>query len=95
MKMLKALEQQEKELIECLNVVRKEINEEKLRLAEQEYGVRVGSIVKDSKGVEHKVIFVNVRYGDKPWLEGNPKKKDGKFGTARRNIYTDWSLVSS
>lgn len=92
--MLKELEQQEKEILEQLQVVRKAIHEEKLRLTEQQFGVRVGSIVKDRKGVEHKVTKVNPSYG-KPWLEGNPKKKDGTFGIAQRNIYSDWDLVSA
>ena len=93
--MLKNLEKQEKDLLENLAIVRKEITTEKLRLAEQEFGVRIGSIVKDRSGVEHKVTHVSVKYSGKPWLEGNPKKKDGTFGTARRNIYGDWQLVSA
>lgn len=93
--MLKELEQQEKQLLESLNDVREAITKEKLRLAEKDFGVRVGSIVKDRKGVEHKVTCVNVKYSGTPWLEGNPKKKDGTFGTAHRNIYSDWTLVSA
>lgn len=93
--MLKQLEQQEKELLAQLDTVREAITKEKLRISEQEFGVRVGSIVKDRKGVEHKVTLVNAKYSGRPWLEGNPKKKDGTFGTARRNIYSDWTLVSA
>ena len=93
--MLKKLELQEKELCERLSVVRDAINKEKLRLAEQEFGVKVGSIVKDSKGIEHQVTLVVATYSGKPWLEGNPKKKDGTFGTARRNIFSGWTLVSA
>ena len=71
------------------------ITKEKLKISEQKFGVRVGSIVKNRQGVEHKVTNVNTSYSGKPWIEGNQKKKDGTFGTARRNLYSDWTLVIS
>jgi len=94
--MLKELEQQEKDLLAKLNAVRESITEEKTRLAEHKFGVRVGSIVKDRKGIEHKVTQVDTRYYDgSPWLVGNPKKKDGTFGIAQRNLYSCWTLLTT
>ena len=29
---------------------------------------------------------------NKPWLSGNPRNKDGKFGKAHRNIF-HWDVV--
>lgn len=91
--MLKQLELQEEELLKSLATLREAITKEKLLLAEKEYGVRVGSFVVDRKGVEYKVTRVIVKYGGKPWLECNKKKKDGTFGTALRKLYNDWQLV--
>lgn len=66
-----------------------------LRGVELKHGVTVGSIV-IYKGVEHKVTQVDTRWGvDRPWLEGNPKRKDGSFGTARRNLYRQWTVIGS
>ena len=93
--MLEQLEAQEKDLLAKLNAVRKSITEEKTRLAEHEFGVRVGSIVKDHKGVEYKVTQVDTRYGGSPWLVGNPKKKDGTFGIAQRKLYSGWTLLTT
>lgn len=93
--MLNELEQKEKELLAQLHAVRESIKKERLMIAEQEHGVKAGSIVKDRKGVEYKVTLVNTRFSGKPWLTGTPKKKDGTFGVAVRNIYGEWELVSA
>lgn len=64
------------------------------KIAEIRYGVKVGSIIRDRKGKEHRVIRVDGRWASgRPWLEGNPRKKDGSFGVAVRHIYGDWQLV--
>lgn len=92
-KLLKELNKNQNELEEKLGVVRKKIHEEKLRISEEHFGVRVGSIVSNSKGVEFLVTTVDTRLSGKPWLKGNQKKKDGTFGNAIRNIYSDWTLL--
>lgn len=62
------------------------------QLAELKFGVKVGSIViKD--GVKHRVTHVKPSWCDKPWVRGNPMKKDGTYGTADRSLYTYWELV--
>lgn len=60
------------------------------------FGVRVGSVVEDPEGRRYRVVKIDRWWGDdeKPWLVGNPTKKDGTFGKAERNIY-DWTLVES
>jgi hypothetical protein len=93
--LLKELNKKQNELEEKLVSVRKEIHEEKLRISENRFGVRVGSIVSNNKGVEFLVTQVDTRWSGKPWLKGNQKKKDGTFGTASRNIYSDWTLLEA
>lgn len=72
--------------------------EEKVRNAQREiarikYGVTVGSIV-EHRGIQHRVTSIDARWGDgKPWLEGNPMKKNGTFGIAIRHLYSDWEKV--
>lgn len=86
---------QEKALVEQLSNVRAEIKEKKLARAEADSGVRAGCIV-CYRGVEHRVIEVDThwRERDKPWVTGTPKRKDGTFGTAVRNLYAEWELVA-
>ena len=64
----------------------------KLDLAKRDFGVEVGSVVLH-KGKEHKVTKVETCWDRKPWLAGNPKRKDGTFGTAWRNLFEDWEAV--
>lgn len=54
--------------------------------------VKVGDIViHERSGLPHRVTEVDVRWGSRdPWLYGNPKKKDGTWGTARRALYSYW-----
>jgi hypothetical protein len=81
--------------MEELSSVRRKIRVEKLRIVEETYGIRVGSVVV-VKGADYRVTKVDVRWGrDKPWLEGNPRKKDGTFGSRKRNLYSDWELKHS
>jgi len=94
--MLEDLEKQSRELREKLSRVEKAIDAEKLRLTEEKYGVHIGSVVVDHKGVEHKVMKIDAHwFPDRPWLEGHPKKKDGIFSKAQRHVYGNWELVDS
>lgn len=72
------------------------VQEQKLTLrgVELKHGITVGSIVV-YRGVEHRVTKIETHWGiERPWLEGNPKRKDGIFGTAHRNLYGDWTKAS-
>jgi hypothetical protein len=89
---LDALVGRELELLNELKDVRDAIKAERGRLAHAAYGVFVGAIVR-RRGVEYRVTCVNASFSGRPWLEGSPRRKDGTFGAARRNLYGDWELV--
>lgn len=95
--MLDALLKLKKELEIELEKVKSKIEGERLKIVENKYGVKVGSIVKNSKGKLFRVVDVDVRFGvdDKPWLQGNPQKKNGEFGVAVQHVYRHWTLVKS
>jgi len=92
--LLKELDAKARDLRDQLSVVNKAIHDEKMRVVTEASGVTVGSVVV-YQGKDHKVTKVDVRWGynEKPWLEGNPRRKDGTFGTAHRNLYSDWELA--
>lgn len=88
------LEQEATALREKLSAISVQIQRVQLQLIEQTYGVTIGGIVTDRQGIEYKITSVSTRwFPSKPWLEGNPKKKDGTFGTAHRNLYGAWEVV--
>lgn len=64
-------------------------------ISELRWGVKVGDIVKDHKGLLHRVTLIVPWLDGKPWLDGNPMRKDGTFGTADRHLYNQWELVES
>lgn len=70
------------------------IKAERLRLVEELYGVKVGSIV-SCKGTEYRVTSIDAHWQDKPWLKGNPRKKGGAFSAAERILFGDWTLVAT
>lgn len=93
--MIKELELKEKQLIEQLSDIRHQIRDERERIAFEKYGVGIGCVVKDQKGIEYKVVAITCFNSQgKPWLEGMKKNKNGEFGGARRNLYWEWELVS-
>lgn len=58
-------------------------------------GIAIGDIVLCQRGRFHgerfRVVEIEVRsYGGKPWVKGNPTKKDGTFGNALRSLFSDW-----
>jgi hypothetical protein len=61
------------------------------------WGVKTGSIV-TCRGVVYRVVSMQLIFRDdadeKPWLRGNLKKKDGKFGTSIRGIGNEWDVCS-
>jgi hypothetical protein len=52
-------------------------------------GISVGDVVV-SKGERFRVAEVKAFSYGQAWVTGNPEKKDGTFGTSRRNLYSDW-----
>jgi hypothetical protein len=72
----------------------------KLRAKEQELydervrktGVKVGDIVV-CKGEQYRVCSIEpMSFG--AWVSGNPRKKNGEFGNAVRNLYANWTLAN-
>lgn len=69
--------------------------EQRLRLARIEAtGLKIGQIV-ISGGQEYAIAEIDARGDGKPWVVGTPRKKDGTFGTARRNLFGNWSLPTA
>lgn len=58
----------------------------------QKIGVAVGDIVRDKTGKLFRVTNVQPWFPG-AWLTGNPRRKDGKFGTATRSIGPEWEKV--
>lgn len=81
----------EKRLRKDLGKVLDEIRAEKLRIVQERYGIKVGSIV-ITKGEEYRITEIDTHW-DPPWVSGNPKKKDGTWSKAVRNIYGDWKVI--
>jgi len=68
-----------------------------IEMTTERFGVKVGSIV-IYKNNEYRVCRIEPHfYGEitKPWIIANPKKKDGTFGVAERNLYEYWELVKA
>ena len=90
---LKDIERKSQSLRDQLGNLNQQQRELILRGIELKHGVTVGSVVL-YRGIEHKVTRVETRWGiDRPWLEGNPKRKDGSFRTAHRNLFGNWTTV--
>ena len=53
-------------------------------------GVKIGDIV-ICGAREYRVVEINPERGGLPWLFGNPRKKDGAFGSRVYCLYNDWT----
>lgn len=78
--------------VEKLEAELKEANTLLYRARIEASPVKVGDVV-IYKGNEYLVTSVDPKWGDtvKPWLTGNPRKADGTFGKAVRNLYSNWT----
>ena len=60
-------------------------------------GVPIGTIVRGTRRRAGKIFRVTghsyIRDDGKCWLEGNPQRADGSFGTSVRSIYDDWERI--
>lgn len=91
--LLKKLEEERRVLKSKLYEINQKIEAEKIRLAEEKYGLCIGCVVKSHDGKEYKVTEITTSW-DKPWVVGNPRKKDGTFGIAKRNVYGSWEVIT-
>lgn len=91
---LKAIEQKKQSLEDQLTRLTDQEHSLTLRGIELKHGIKIGSIV-SYRGTEHRVTAIDTEWGvDKPWLTGNPKKKDGTWGATRRKLFSRWEKVS-
>jgi len=69
--------------------------EDRLRTAKiSAIGVSPGDIVNGTgryAGNQYRVVAIDPSWS-KAWIVGNPKRKDGTFGSAERHIYGNWEL---
>lgn len=82
------------ELNNELTEVNLKIKQYYITRAERKWGIKVGDIVLGNNGKKHRIAkIISGEHREKPWLEGNPERKDGTYGTAVRNLYNDWELL--
>ena len=91
--LLDELEKEKKDLQDKLSTINAKIKTEKLRLAEKEYGVMVGCVVKGRDNKQYKVTSIDTSWR-RPWVKGNPMKKDGSWSKAELNVCGDWEVVA-
>ncbi len=87
-------EKEENRLDELLLEKRAERRQLQLEAVEMEFGVIAGSIVKGRDGLEYRVTSISLSC-KKPWIKGNPRKKDGTWSNAERHLYGDWEFYSA
>ena len=90
MSAIEDLERKVQSLQDKLRAAKKALQNAKLAAAP----VKVGDIVVTQRGTRHRVCHVDVRMSGRPWVSGNPERKDGSFGTAVRYLYDDWKIES-
>lgn len=87
--LLKTLEDNERLLRARIREIEREIKSVKLEIFKLKTGVGIGSIVMDRNGKLFRVTDIDPNYW---WVEGNPQRKDGTFGTSTRDLYGEWTL---
>lgn len=92
---LKDSETESEALGDKMSVLHEQQHKLKLAIAETKYGVKIGVVVTGPDSKKFRVTKVDVRWNDRPWLEGNPLKKDGTWGTAVRHLYENWQVESA
>ncbi len=66
------------------------------KIACRDYGISDGCLVRIGKDF-FKIVKMMEFFrpgGEKPWLYGYRRKKDGTFENHRRNLYRDWEVVT-
>jgi hypothetical protein len=88
---------EKKDLAIKLSEVDREVSELAYECSVLQWGINIGDIVVDKKGVESKVCEIKPSWFSersqtftKPWLKGLRKKKDGEYGVKEYSLYDDW-----
>lgn len=76
-----------------LKIEKHKLNRLQIDLVTIDYGIKVGSVVKDKQGHEYKVSSIDVTFGGDPWVKGCKRKKDGEFGVREQHLFDYWELV--
>jgi len=86
---LEVLEAEQEALCAKLTLVREEMRSIHVALCR----VKVGDVVRSKRDqAEYQVIEIsNPKWG---WAVGVPKRKDGTWGTARRNLYDNFEPIN-
>ena len=94
-KKLEELQTEDRRLRKLVSDIDLEMTKENLKLIKDEWGVEVGSIVRDDKLGECKVFEVrSLSNWGRPWVYANPRRKDGSWSKNKRTLYGDWELVT-
>ncbi len=91
---LKNLNEERNLKIELLKVIEKRIHNVKVRIFERDHGVKIGSVVRDSYGVEFKVSGIEPFFDGGIQLRGHKRKINRQWSKPVRYIY-EWELVES
>lgn len=95
--LLDAAELQRDDLMLLISEQEKRIHSLRWNLIEIAFGVRPGSLVRCGNNVfrinDHFQFFSRDIGGDKPWLHGFRRKKDGSFENSPRTLYRDWDKI--
>lgn len=70
-------------------------NEVRRELAKVVFGIAPGVVVVHRGKrywVDHLQFLDWVDDNHRPWVVGCPARKDGTFGTAKRNLFSDWEV---
>lgn len=84
-----------------LENLRRTLMVQKIKFAKAKFGIEVGSVVKPTgkrwTGLFRVSQIMSQDYGKerKPWVMGNPLRKDGEFGKKEVHLFSDWELDES
>lgn len=96
MSQIEDLERKVQSLRDQLSAASKSLRKAKLDACPVKIGdiVRYKGVNSKKNGQLYKVTGIDTDWGlERPWLTGSPKGKDGSWGRANRNLYTEWEPV--
>jgi len=91
---LEQLKARRRELRDELDGIKSRIHEIRLAEIKEQFGVKAGSLVKDSRGDTFKVAVIDTMFPGRPWLRGFKMKKNGDPSQRLLHIGSQWELVN-
>lgn len=89
---LDAVKKEESRLGELFSAAKAERKSLEEKIARIKFKVEIGDIVDGGDGKEYRVTSIDPRWS-RPWVKGNPRKKDGTWGTSERYLYDVWKHI--